>query len=324
MAFHDLASLTKCLVTAPLALMHLDLDVDRREQLGFSFRQEPLTVRQLLSHSSGLPPWLPFTGEPLGEQLSRGFPCNAHPLFQKGEVGVSLYSDLGYRLLAELLEMEQGGDWRDLGRELTGLESAPWLRSPVSLPDGQDVEAWMLAEPGHSPVPQSPGQPHDANARSGMKGHAGFGADPKQLKAWLEKWVAMDFPGRMAVRVCDDASGRAWGLGLHALVPDLVPLLQRVPPGLGGVHVLEDAGQDGPESLDLPKGSSETGSSETGSSETGFWMMRGYTGPALFVRPQDGCVIALLVNRLGPGGALLDAQSLHFRRARALMEWVQR
>ena len=68
---YDLASLAKPLVTAPLALAFLDLDADRRWALGLAEREPTLTVRQLLSHSSGLPPWRPYTGEPLAAHLHR-------------------------------------------------------------------------------------------------------------------------------------------------------------------------------------------------------------------------------------------------------------
>ena len=48
MSFFDLASLAKPLVTAPLALAYLDLDSDRRGELGFRLRREPLTVLQAI------------------------------------------------------------------------------------------------------------------------------------------------------------------------------------------------------------------------------------------------------------------------------------
>ncbi|HEX9081221.1 MAG TPA: serine hydrolase domain-containing protein, partial [Holophagaceae bacterium] len=103
---YDLASLAKPLVTAPLALAFLDLNADRRWALGFHDRGTPLTVRQLLSHSSGLPPWRPFTGEPLARQLGR--PVSGHPLLRPATPEKATYSDLNYRLLAELLESETG------------------------------------------------------------------------------------------------------------------------------------------------------------------------------------------------------------------------
>ena len=90
--FYDLASLAKPLVTAPLALAFLDLDADRRWSLGFHDRTEPLTVRQLLSHSSGLPPWRPYTGEAVAQQLRR--PVPEHPLLRAGTPGPVSYTHL--------------------------------------------------------------------------------------------------------------------------------------------------------------------------------------------------------------------------------------
>lgn len=89
--FYDLASLAKPLVTAPLALAFLDLDADRRWTLGFHDRETPLTVRQLLSHTSGLPPWRPFTGEALAIQLRRA--VVGHPLLRPATLGLATYSD---------------------------------------------------------------------------------------------------------------------------------------------------------------------------------------------------------------------------------------
>lgn len=144
-------------MTAPLAhLRHLDLDEDRRAQLGFADRAQPLTVRQLLSHSAGLPPWLPFTGEPLAAQLRRGFPEGAHPKLVPGVPGTSLYSDLGYRLLAELLERQTGVPFPELGARASGLDPAPWAVPPPFAPQGPDLDMWRLAEPG---LPFPPGSP---------------------------------------------------------------------------------------------------------------------------------------------------------------------
>ena len=175
--FYDLASLTKPLVTAPQALAFLDLDVDRRWALGFHDRDTPLTVRQLLSHSSGLPPWRPFTGELLAHQLRRE--VAGHPLLRPATPGLATYSDLNYRLLAELLEAETGVAFMKLGAA-SGQSPAPWSTPPAEIPDGPDAAAWPWAT--EAPLPaRSPWLPHDANARAGMLGHAGFGAAPAQL-----------------------------------------------------------------------------------------------------------------------------------------------
>ena len=239
----DLASLAKPLVTAPLALRTLDLDQDRREQLGFRAeeRGEPLTVRQLLSHSAGLPPWLPFTGEPLAAQLRRGFPQAAHPKFRTEPAGVSNYSDLGFRLLAELLERETGRDFNELGAESSGLEPAPWAPCPPFAPQGPDQDMWRLAEPSLPFPPRDPSRPNDANARAGMRGHAGFAASPARMRDCLGRWLDSGAPGRMSRDAALGADGCRWGLGLQRALTGsgrFGTLLRDLPPGLGGVHVL--------------------------------------------------------------------------------------
>lgn len=173
--FFDLASLAKPLVTTPLILSLLKehLDDDFTEKLGFSSPIN-LTPRKLLSHSAGLPPWLPFSpGESLPSQLARGFPVGSHALLQAGTPGISQYSDLNFRILGEIVETETGLKVSELGRE-KGLVPAPWTdeQVPISIPDALDVEAWRIAS-DKDPPPQHPTLPHDTNARAGMSGHAG-------------------------------------------------------------------------------------------------------------------------------------------------------
>jgi len=311
----DLASLAKPLVTAPLALRHLDLDADRREQLGFGGRQEPLTVRQLLSHASGLPAWLPFTGEPLAAQLARGWGGQDQPKLAPGRVGACTYSDLGYRLLAELLERETGRPFAELGAAASGLLPAPWPEAPTPMPPGPDLDLWILAEPDLPPPPPGPGLPHDLNARAGMRGHAGFGADPERFKGCLEAWLASEWPWAMAQEQARGADGNRWGLGLQRALRGrdrFGTLLDALPPGPGGVHVIV-AGEGEPSTLG-PSGPPEAPSA--------FWFHLGFTGPALFFRPDDGLLVGVLAHRRGPDGALLGADALQARRWDALKAWM--
>lgn len=314
--FFDLASLAKPLVTAPLALARLDLDADRRQALGFERRSQPLTARQLLSHSSGLPPWLPFTGEPLARQLERGFPEGAHPLLRSASIGTSTYSDLGFRLLAQLLEQETGEAFADLAA-VSGLSPAPWTFPPVEIPDGPDAAAWPLAAP-EKPLPdRSPHLPHDANARAGMKGHAGYGATPSQMRVAVERWIEAGFPVRMAVETAMAEDGTRWGLGLQRALDGpgrLGSLLMHVPEGVSGVHVV--ASTETELAPEAPTAGPEPGVS------TAWWMHFGFTGPALFVRPADGAAIVLLLHRRGPGGELLSLAQLQARRWRALSRFL--
>lgn len=318
-SFFDLASLTKPLVTAPLALAFLDLDADRRGELGFRDRREPLTVRQMLSHSAGLPPWLPYTGEPLAAQMRRGWPLGEVPLLKLAEPGRCTYSDLGYRLLAELLERETGVPWWRLGAAFTGLSPAPWRRPPPPMPAGPDQEAWGLAAPERPFPDPDPCLPHDANARAGMPGHAGFGAAATQLRAWLARWVEAGWPRRMAVQAAEGADGSRWGLGLQAALDGpgrFGRLLARVPAGAGGVHVLvQPRAELSAGAPDLEGRPGEPGE---------WWFHTGFTGPLLCVRPADGCCIALLCHRLDLEGRLLDLEQLRSRRWELLAGLVER
>ena len=307
--FYDLASLAKPLVTAPLAHAFLELDADRRFALGFHDRGTPLTARQLLCHSGGLPPWRPFTGEPVATQLRR--PVTGHPLLRDAKPGEATYSDLGYRLLAELLEAETRVPFTQLGAAMSGLSPAPWRYAPEQVPDGPDAEAWRAAEPTLAlPLPDAHG-PHDLNARAGMVGHAGFGTTAAQLRTWLRLWSAQWAP-RMCVEAAQESDGSIWGLGLRAAHEGsgrFAALLARVPPG-AGLHVAEDSGTGragAPPSLAAEPGS-----------DSGWWCHFGFTGPAVFFRPQDGTCLPLLLHRRATDGGLLDAEALRARRWKLL------
>ncbi len=312
MTFHDLASLAKPLVTATLAHAFLDLDADRRYLLGFHDRVEPLTARMLLSHSSGLPAWRPFPGAPLAEQLRRELDEGGHPLLARSPVGVARYSDLNYRLLGELLEGELGLPWKQLGAAL-GLTPAPWKEAPEPVPPGPDREAWALATDAPFPDP-APGLPHDANARAGMIGHAGFGATAAQLRAFLPRWIAAGWPARMAVETARGPEGERWGLGLQRALKGpgrFGEVLDQVPLGaLPRPVVIEGTAASEPPSAPALAGPP--------GEPSGWWTHTGFTGPALFVRPADGACVALLVHRKGPEGRLLEPEALRGRRWEAL------
>jgi CubicO group peptidase (beta-lactamase class C family) len=299
-------------VTAPLALAFLDLDADRRWTLGFPDRGTPLTVRQLLSHSSGLPPWRPFTREPVAVQLRQD--VLEHPLLRPATPGLATYSDLNYRLLAEVLTAETGVPFTRLG-QASGLSAAPWLVAPTEVPDGPDAVAWGLAT--ERPLPtRKPNLPQDANARAGMPGHAGFGTTAPQLRAALARWVAAGWPDRMATVAAEGENGSRWGLGLQVAFAGggrFGQLLSKIP-ARAGLHVLATSTESAPPPA--PPLADEPGAASS------WWFHLGYSGPALFFRPLDQSCLALLLHRRGPEGELLDAEALRARRWELLARFV--
>ena len=105
----DLASLTKILATTPLLMTYIErksISLDR--DLGSLFNDwkhsgsKPATVRDLLSHSSGLKDYLPLFQKHKGRKDFEAAICK-HPLSYQPSTK-SVYSDLGFILLAFLLE----------------------------------------------------------------------------------------------------------------------------------------------------------------------------------------------------------------------------
>jgi hypothetical protein len=141
-----------------------------------------------------------------------------------------------------------------------------------------------------------------------MTGHAGFAATPPQMRRCLESWIAGEYPRRMAVDTAQSPEGAHWGLGLQRCLSGTSrfgQLLSKIPKGFKGIHVLVSETHEFAPEL-LPEGPPEK--------ITEWWMHFGFTGPALFVRPEDEACICLLMHRRGPSGELLNAWQLQCRR----------
>jgi hypothetical protein len=216
-------------------------------------------------------------------------------------------------LLAEILEIATGQKWKAMGENMSGLHAAPWAKCPISMPPGADLVAWKLATDAPFPE-QCLSLPHDANARAGMNGHAGFGANTESAANWLGRWC-QKYPAIMAVEANHSNDGQIWGLGLQRLregQSSFVELLNRL--ATNGPHVIADEGTDEPRPVQphVPAAPSE------------WWFHLGYTGPALFVRPRDGTCVLLLCNRLKNKSELLNIKELRARRWQLLKEFVDR
>lgn len=169
-ASFDLASLTKPLFTARHVIRaaeqgRLDLDdtvASHLPELGW-MQDTPLksrTLRQLLTHTAGLPAWAPLytwgSAETIGARLMQE-PWAMQP---SGEV---VYSDLGYMLLGRVLERVHDTPLREVPLD-AGLSFAPDPARSVAT----ERCAWrgrLLR-----------GETHDENAaaQGGVAGHAGL------------------------------------------------------------------------------------------------------------------------------------------------------
>lgn len=218
---YDLASLTKPLVTVTSILLlvqraelGLDDPIESRltELAGSAVGQASL--KDLLTHSSGLPGW-----RPLYERLYEGTAAKAcvpgciEPIAARSAMldlirneplvytrGTrSLYSDLGFILLGLLVERVAGvmlDEWYRLA-VTDPLEAVPLLFAPIS---GADIGSESSAEKavGIAPTEYDPwrqrllrGEVHDENAAAlgGVAGHAGLFGTAEGVLAVSGTWL---------------------------------------------------------------------------------------------------------------------------------------
>ena len=174
----DLASLTKVIATASLVMKLVDrgalaLHQPIREWLS-DWRgtdREHVTLRSLLTHSSGLTTWLPFYRDHTGRQEFQHAICTL-PLEYAPDTQ-SVYSDLGFMLLGFILE--------DAGGKPFGAQVEEFLKTITTAPLMFNPPARLRSS--IAPTENDPwrgrrliGEVHDENcwALGGAAGHAGL------------------------------------------------------------------------------------------------------------------------------------------------------
>src|SRR4051812_41467971 len=148
---YDLASLTKVMVTTPLAMQATDagklaLD-DRVAQYLPEWRgadREAVTIADLLEHASGLTAYLPFFRDHQGraefEQAICTLPLEYAPRTQ------SIYSDLGFILLAFILEDVNHVPFGRQFEEFRGDDATFRLKAETTESRGDDATFRLKAE----------------------------------------------------------------------------------------------------------------------------------------------------------------------------------
>jgi CubicO group peptidase (beta-lactamase class C family) len=189
---YDLASLTKVIVTATLAMRAVDDGVlaleDRVAEWLPAWRgadRDAVTVRDLLAHCSGLPAWLPFFRDCTGRAEFEPEICRTALEYAPGTQAT--YSDLGFILLGFILEEARANGTR---------EGTRGAFDPAATLAGQfkALASYLTPEPlcfnpprywrdriaptGHDPFRGRllVGEVHDENAWAlgGAAGHAGL------------------------------------------------------------------------------------------------------------------------------------------------------
>ena len=327
---YDLASLTKVVACLPAVLMLVEEGRCSLDEPVAAFfpefaeggdaRRGEVSLRHLLTHTSGLPAWLPLysdcdTAEATVARICRT-PLEADPGARV------VYSDLGVILLGELVrrvggqrldEFAQERLFAPLGMRDTGYRPDPALRGRIAPTEvGEAYEARMARESGGRHPERRMGatirgEVHDGNAHyalGGVSGHAGLFSTAADLAVYCQLWLnggtygARRYfgPATLAAAMRDQtaALNEARGLGWAAFDPD--PLGRRARwLAAGGDPALASGG---------PASSGEL----LGAGSVGH---TGFTGTSLWLDPSRELLVVLLTNRVHP-----DAANLGIRRVR--------
>lgn len=294
---YDLASLTKVLATttALLLLMQrgkLTLE-DRVDQILNELQGSAAGVaslRQLLTHSAGLPGWRPyyerlallevtrsgFPGRVAAREAVLGYIAQEELVYAQGSR--SLYSDLGFMLLGWVVERLTGESLDQFcnNQIYRPLEAQPLAYIPRGL---HATPAAVLETTAIAPTEDDPwrgrllcGEVHDENAFAlgGVAGHAGLFGSARAVLAVAKAWM----------------EGRRGKAGL--LHPDLVTLFTTRQQGVPNASWALG--------WDTPSAPSSSGTHFTSDS---FGHL-GYTGTSLWMDPVKELEVVMLSNRVHP------------------------
>jgi CubicO group peptidase (beta-lactamase class C family) len=185
----DVASLTKPLSTTLLIML---------EQVGLDEAVRPgITVRHLLSHSSGLPAWKLLGADPVA--AARREPLE-YPTGSK-----SVYSDLGFILL---------GDY--LTRPAHGMDQVELFQDLIARPLGVETTYEPADRSRCAPCEGLQGTVHDENARAGATGHAGLFSTARDVSRIVAAHFDESFVPRAVVEQFwrpSGVPGSTWCLG---------------------------------------------------------------------------------------------------------------
>lgn len=305
---YDLASLTKVVgtTTAVMLLVEeglLDLDAPVVRYLpwwsGGHPDKERVTVRHLLLHRGGLPPFRRWFTELAGEEAYRRA-IAAEPLdSEPGETTV--YSDIGAMTLAFIVEAVSGQPldrflqrrvWAPLGMDDTGFLPDQSLLGRIA---PTEVDTLWRGVHVHGVV-------HDENADAigGVAGHAGLFSTARDLSVF----AAMMLAGGSAPACEPDSPSRG---PCPSARPDTVRILDPDPIDLFTSRY--DGQSSRALGWDTPSGRSSAGAYFTARA----FGHTGFTGTSIWMDPDLDLFVILLSNRVNPTRD--NSRHVPFRRA---------
>ncbi len=278
---YDLASLTKVIgLTTAVMLLESDgsLDIDLRLSAFFPQWSEPpkaeVTIRHLLTHTSGLPAWRPLYLET--ETKDEALDSVLAARLETAPGTKYTYSDFGAITLGLVVESISGQGLDDLlDHRVFGPLGMEWTRY-IPPKEWVDRIAPTEDDPWRGVVVR--GEVHDENAArlEGVAGHAGLFSIAPDL-ARFAQWALKTYQGNV-----DSEAG--------------VP----ISPETLRAFVTRQPGPDGStRALGWDTPSDEGSSAGTLLSRTSFGHT-GFTGTSIWMDPEQDIFIILLTNRVHP------------------------
>lgn len=212
----DIASLTKPISTTTLLIRLVAEDKLRLDDLLIHYvpecqceNKKAITIRHLLSHSSGLPAWQPYyqiiptddVGTLSGKLQIIDSSCREPLVYQPGKK--SIYSDIGFILLGEIIERLTKQPLNKLFDEyiarplglnntffVVGRQSSVVSKTPIT-DDRRPTTSFAPTEhcPWRGKVIR--GEVHDQNcyAMGGVAGHAGLFSTATEISKFITAFV---------------------------------------------------------------------------------------------------------------------------------------
>jgi beta-N-acetylhexosaminidase len=310
---YDVASLTKAVATTTAVMMlvddgriELDAPVSRYLPEWTGEDRAAVTIRHLLTHTSGLPTWVPLFPDLRGRHAY--LRAIARMPLKEPPGTRTQYSDLGFMLLGLIVEQQSGQPldaflqarvFGPLGMRDTGFNPRRWAdaREREDGAEGDETRERLLARIAPTEVDRTfrfthlRGEVHDENAwaMGGVAGHAGLFSSARDLARLAQMLLYGGVYGQ--TRLIREETVRAFT-------------------SRQSEHSSRALGWDTPG----PGGSSGDLFSAPSFGHTGF------TGTSLWIDPERDLFVVLLTNRINPSRDNPRINSLR----RALHDTIQR